>query len=94
MIWCSATARARPCLNDLSVRAKIAQEQLGHASMSTTLNIYTHAVDASHRKAIEAVERELFGFWTTVDYKRQQGQRRPNPQVALWIEFRNGGARI
>jgi hypothetical protein len=27
--------------------------------MSTTLNIYTHAVDASHRKAIEAVEREL-----------------------------------
>ena len=60
MIWCSATARARPCLNDLSVRAKIAQEQLGHASMSTTLNIYTHAVDASHRKAIEALERELF----------------------------------
>jgi site-specific recombinase XerC len=39
---------------------KIAQEQLGHASIATTLNIYTHAVDASHRKAIEAVERELF----------------------------------
>jgi len=34
--------------------------RLGHASISTTLNIYTHAVDASHRKAIEAVERELF----------------------------------
>lgn len=33
---------------------KIAQEQLGHASISTTLNIYTHVVDASHRKAIEA----------------------------------------
>jgi integrase len=47
-------------LNDLNVPAKIAQEQLGHASISTTLNIYTHAVDASHRKAIEAVERELF----------------------------------
>jgi hypothetical protein len=39
---------------------KIAQEQLRHASISTTLNIYTHVVDASHRKAIEAVERELF----------------------------------
>ena len=39
---------------------KIAQEQLGHASIATTLNIYTHAVDASHRKAIEALERELF----------------------------------
>ena len=36
---------------------KIAQEQFEHASMPTTLKIYTHAVDASHRKAIEAVER-------------------------------------
>jgi integrase len=48
-------------LNDLKVPAKIAQEQLGHASISTTLNIYTHVVDASHRKAIEAVEERLFG---------------------------------
>jgi integrase len=47
-------------LNDLNVPVKIAQEQLGHASIATTLNIYTHAVDASYRKAIEAVERELF----------------------------------
>lgn len=47
-------------LNDLRVPVKIAQEQLGHASIATTLNIYTHVVDASHRKAIEAVERELF----------------------------------
>ena len=47
-------------LNDLRVPVKIAQEQLGHASISTTLNIYTHVVDKSHRSAIEAVERELF----------------------------------
>lgn len=47
-------------LNDLKVPVKIEQEQLGHASISTTRNIYTHVVDASHRKAIEAVERELF----------------------------------
>lgn len=33
---------------------------VGHASIATTLNIYTHVVDASHRKAIEEVERELF----------------------------------
>jgi hypothetical protein len=25
-----------------------------------TFNIYTHVVDASHRQAIETVERELF----------------------------------
>ena len=39
---------------------KIAQEQLGHASISTTLNIYTHVVDASHRSAVELVEERLF----------------------------------
>ena len=38
-------------LNDHRVPAKIAQEQLGHASISTTLGIYTHVVDASHRAA-------------------------------------------
>jgi len=42
------------------VPVKIAQEQLGHSSISTTLNIYTHVVEASHRAAIEALERELF----------------------------------
>jgi integrase len=41
--------------------AKIAQEQLGHASISTTLGIYTHIVDASHRAAVTAVEERLFG---------------------------------
>ena len=43
--------------NDLKVPVKIAQEQLGHASISTRLNIYTHVVDASHRKAIEESRR-------------------------------------
>jgi integrase len=47
-------------LNDLRVPVKIAQEQLGHASIATTLNIYTHVVDGSHRQAIEALERQLF----------------------------------
>jgi integrase len=47
-------------LNDMKVPVKIAQEQLGHASISTTLNIYTHVVDASHRKAVEEVEERLF----------------------------------
>jgi len=47
-------------LNDLKIPVKIAQEQLGHASISTTLNIYTHVVDASHRSAVELVEERLF----------------------------------
>jgi integrase len=48
-------------LNDLKVPVKIAQEQLGHGSVSTTLNIYTHVIDASHRAAVTAVEERLFG---------------------------------
>jgi integrase len=48
-------------LNDLKVPAKIAQEQLGHASITTTLGIYTHVVDASHRQAVIDVEDRLFG---------------------------------
>ena len=40
---------------------KIAQEQLGHASVMTTLSIYTHTIAASHREAVEAVEGRLFG---------------------------------
>jgi hypothetical protein len=42
------------------VPVKIAQEQLGHPAIATTLNIYTHVVDASHRQAVEAVEDRLF----------------------------------
>jgi Phage integrase family len=47
-------------MSDLKVPVKIAQEQLGHASVSTTLNIYTHTIAASHREAVEAVEGRLF----------------------------------
>jgi hypothetical protein len=34
--------------------------EIGHASVQTTLNIYTHVIDASHRQAIEQLERTLF----------------------------------
>jgi integrase len=54
-------------LNDLKVPAKIAQEQLGHDSISTTLGIYTHVVDASHRSAVEAVEDRLLVNRTQTD---------------------------
>src|SRR5688572_15081980 len=36
-------------LNDLRVPVTIAQEQLGHTSVTTTLNVFTHVVDASYR---------------------------------------------
>jgi len=36
------------------------EQQFGHATVETSLNIYTHVVPATHRKAIEDLERVLF----------------------------------
>ena len=44
-------------LHDIGVPAKIAQEQLGHATVETTLNFYTHAIPDTHRRAIESLAR-------------------------------------
>ena len=47
-------------LHDIGVLAKIAQQQLGQATVETTLNFYTHAVPDTHRRAIERLEQALF----------------------------------
>lgn len=47
-------------LHDLGAPAKIAQEQLGHASVETTLSVYTHVIPETHRRAVEELERVLF----------------------------------
>ena len=47
-------------LHDIGVPAKIAQHQLGHASVETTLNFYTHVIPDTHRRAIESLEEALF----------------------------------
>ena len=47
-------------LHDLGVPARIAQQQLGHAAVETTLKIYTHPIPETHRRAIEQLELELF----------------------------------
>jgi hypothetical protein len=33
---------------------------LGHATVATTLNFYTHAIPDTHRRAIESLEEALF----------------------------------
>jgi len=66
-------------LNDLKVPVKIAQDQLGPASISTTLNIYTHVVDASHRKAVEAVEERMFGEMDCFGLKSSTAVDQPQP---------------
>lgn len=47
-------------LHNLKVPKKIVQEQLGHASLETTFNVYTHVVEDAHREAICDLERLLF----------------------------------
>lgn len=69
-------------LKDMKVPVKIAQEQLGHASISTTLNIYTHVVDASHRKAVEALEERLFGELDCFGLKSATAADQPQPTSA------------
>ena len=39
---------------------------LGHSSISTTFDICTHVVDASHRKAVERLKSGL-ARWTVLD---------------------------
>jgi len=39
---------------------RTAQAILGHSSLETTLNVYTHAIPESHRRAVEKVAQILF----------------------------------
>jgi integrase len=64
-------------LNDLGVPVKIAQEQLGHASVQTTLNIYTHVVDGSHRRRSSNSNADCSQVFPSL----RKGTRRKNPQV-------------
>ena len=66
-------------LNDLGIPAKIAQEQLGHASISTTLGIYTHVIDASHQSAVDAVEERLFNESDANGRKFGSDKKSPQP---------------
>lgn len=39
---------------------KVAQAQLGHSHMSTTLEVYTHASGTAQRQAVDQLENQLF----------------------------------
>jgi integrase len=53
-------------LKDLEIPIKDAQLILGHANISTTLNIYTHGTPETQRNAIYAVEDRLLSKQTTL----------------------------
>ena len=78
-------------LNDLNVPSKIAQEQLGHASISTTLGIYTrfrrHIATRSKRWK-SACSRNCSRMFLNPRTGLQPSSR----EVKVLIRFRIGGA--
>ncbi len=47
-------------LHELGTPLKVAQAQLGHSHMSTTLEVYTHASASGQRQAVDRLESQLF----------------------------------
>ena len=47
---------------------KIAQQQLEHAAVETTLKMYTYVIPGTHRKALESLERVLFSNAPILDH--------------------------
>jgi integrase len=56
---------------------KFAQERLGHASVLTTLNIYSHAITKQGREYAEAVEA-AFPFVSNLLAKAPDQEKRPS----------------
>ena len=47
-------------ISALAALLRVAQAQLGHSHMSTTLEVYTHASATAQRQAIDQLENQLF----------------------------------
>lgn len=47
-------------LHEQGTPLKVAQAQLGHSRMTTTLEVYTHASESAQRKAVNQLESQLF----------------------------------
>ena len=73
-------------LNDLKVPVKIAQEQLGHASISTTLNIYTHVVDAHIARQWKRSKSGCLANWTQMVPNWRSCRERCCPKCAECLE--------
>jgi integrase len=72
--WHSFRHTHATLLSDLGESLKTAQAQLGHARLSTTAEIYTHAVPASQRAAVEKLERTIWGTKLDPNGPKSEGQ--------------------
>jgi integrase len=53
---------------------KTAQALLGHSDLETTLNVYTHALPASQRRAVERVSEVMFSIVLELGENEQEGK--------------------
>ena len=58
------------------VHPKVVSEMLGHASVSITLDIYSHVIPDMQRTAMEAMERVLTGDASRTVVKTSQRRNR------------------
>ena len=59
----------------LAVAFKVAQAQLGHSHMATTLEVYTHASGSAQRDAVNMLADQLFPnvpSWMVVEIPRRK----------------------
>jgi hypothetical protein len=57
--------------HDKGVPGKITAQLMGHASVDTTLNVYTQVLDGSVREAVDTVGNELFKLLTNRGVSRR-----------------------
>jgi integrase len=58
--WHSLRHTHGTLLHELGTPLRVAQAQLGHSHMSTTLQVYTHASGSAQRQAVNQLEDQLF----------------------------------
>ena len=62
-------------LHSEGVPLRVAQAQLGHSHMATTLEIYTHTTDVAQREAVAKLERILFTNVYRLENEQMDGGR-------------------
>jgi integrase len=71
--WHSFRHTHATLLADSGESMKTAQALLGHSDLETTLNVCTHAVPASQRRAVERVSEVMFSIVLELSENQEEG---------------------
>jgi integrase len=73
--WHSFRHTHQTLLHDNGASLKTSQALLGHSDLETTLGVYTHAIPAAERRAVERVARVLDPVGPKSRFERTRGER-------------------